>query len=165
MPDVASLVASRQTFATALFVGLLWGIAAATAIAAMAMTVFFVAGGATETGAVLRFTLEATAWTAMVASVLAIFPIGPTAGVVAWQLYRRGVVSPWAYAGAGAFSAAVAPVLVLVVAVESMRYPTPANYAVIDEGAVPLLVAGFAAFGAFGGFMAGRTIQRRAKSA
>jgi hypothetical protein len=162
MPDVASSVASRQTFATALFVGLLWGIAAATVIAAM--TAFFVAGRDIEMGAVLLLALEAAVWTAMVASALAIFPIGPITGVVGWQLYRRGVVSPWAYAGVGALSAAVAPVLVLVAALESMRYPTT-NYAVIDEGVVPLFVAAFAGVGAFAGFMAGRVIKRGAQGA
>jgi hypothetical protein len=42
-----------------------------------------------------------------------------------------------------------------------MRYPTT-NYAIIDEGMIPVFVVGFAVIGAFAGFMAGRVIRRAA---
>jgi hypothetical protein len=167
MAPAASPVASPRTFATALFVGLLWGIASAAVITAAVMIAdALVVRGTTEAGTILRLTLEATAWAGMIASTLAVFPIGPIAGVAGWLLYRRGVVSPWAYAGVGALSAGVVPILVLVAALETMRYPSATtNYAVIDEGMVPLFVAAFAVIGAFSGFMAGRMIRRAGASA
>jgi hypothetical protein len=162
MPPAASSVGSPRAFATALFVGLLWGIASAAFITAVTMLADeVVLGSSMEPSEVLRLTLEAAGWAGVVASALAIFPIGPIAGIAGWLLYRRGVVSSLAYAGVGALSAASAPVIVFAVAVESMRYPTT-NYAVIDEGFVPLFVAGFAVVGAFSGFMAGRVIRRAA---
>lgn len=165
MPDAASSVMSIRTFATALLVGLLWGIASAAFITAVAMIANeAVLGSTTEPRTTLRLTLEATTWAGMVASALAIFPIGPIAGVAGWLLYRRGVVAPWAYAGVGALSAAAAPVIVVVAAVETMRYPNT-NYAVVDEGIVPVFVVGFALIGAFAGFMAGRVIRGKTTNA
>jgi hypothetical protein len=158
MPEVATS-ASRRAFATALFTGLLWGIAVATSVAGAAMA-FATAGSGDPTSA-LRLTFEAIVWTAMVASLLAVFPIGPAAGVIGWQLYRRGVVARWAYAAAGALSALLAPLLILFVAVEAARYPTT-NAAVINDGVALLLVASFPIVGAFAGFMAGRVIRRSA---
>lgn len=162
MPDAASSVPSRGAFATALIVGLLWGIAATATVAAVMMFAATVANGTTDTSTALRLTLEMTVWTALGATILAIVPIGPIAGVASWLLYRRGVVAPWAYAVVGALSVVMTLVLIVVASVESMRYQTQGNYAIIDEGVVPLFVAGFAAIGAFGGFMAGRVIRRAA---
>ncbi len=160
MPHAASSVASSRTFAKALFVGLVWGVASAVLVTAAAMIANeVVVGGAMEPSKVLHRTLETMGWVGVVASALAAFPIGPIAGVAGWLLYRHGVVAPWAYVGAGALSAALAPVLVFVAAIESMRYPT-ADYAMIDEGIMPSVVTGFAFVGAFAGFMAGHVIRR-----
>lgn len=162
MSDVPSLVGSRRTFARALLIGLVWGIVAAAAVAAVMMFAATVASGTADTGTTLRLTLETAVWTALGASILAIVPIGPIACVASWLLYRRGVVVPWAYAVVGALSVVVTLALIIVASVESMRYPTPSNYAIIDENVFPVLVAGFAAIGAFSGFMAGRVIRRAA---
>lgn len=123
---------------------------------------FAAAVTSSTSGTALQLTLETAVWTALGATILAIVPIGPIAGVASWLLYRRGVVAPWAYAAVGALSVIATLVLIVVASVESMRYPTTTNYAILDDRIVPLLVAGFAAIGAFGGFMAGRVIRRAA---
>lgn len=161
MPNASSPDPSLRIFVGALLRGLGWGIASATVIAT-AFAIVSPQFGAGEIGP--RHVLEIVAWTAMIASILAIVPIGPMAGIVGWQLYRRGVVSPAAYAGVGAVSAALAPLLVIAAATATMRYAPPTtNYAVISEGVVPMFALGFAVVGAFGGFMAGRALQLRAQ--
>lgn len=161
MRPAASSIVSLRTYAIALFTGLLWGIASTAFIAAAVVIVNVVrVEGSVAFSDALRLTLEAASWAGVAASVLAVFPIGPIAGIAGWLIYRRGVVSPWAFAAVGALSAAVAPVIVIAAAVDTMRYPGPSNYAVIDESALPLLVAVFAALGALSGFMAGRVIRR-----
>ena len=147
---------SLATFSAALFAGLLWGISAVAAISAAAMVIAILLDGTGSTG--VHQIIETAAWAALVASILAIFPVGPLAGIVGWQLYHRGVVAPWAYAGVGALSALLAPVVILFSAVETMRYETT-NFAVIEPGVIPLLAAAVATVGAFGGFMAGRAIR------
>ena len=161
MPNDPPPGPSLRIFAGALLRGLGWGIASATVIA----TVFAIASHQFWAGEIgPRHVLEIAAWTAMIASILAIVPIGPIAGVVGWQLYRRGVVSPAAHAAVGAGSAALAPLLVIAAATATMRYAPPTtNYAVVSEGVVPMFALGFAVVGAFGGFMAGRALQRRAQ--
>jgi len=158
MTDVAMSAPSMRTFARALFAGLLWGIGTAT-ITAVAVASF--AWATIETREALRLALETATWTAMVASILALFPIGPVAAGLGWLLHRRGIVSPWAYAGAGALSASVAPVLILSAAIETSRYPTT-NVAILEEAAVLILVASFPIVGGFAGFMAGRILRRGA---
>jgi hypothetical protein len=105
--------------------------------------------------------LATSVWTALGASVLALFPIGPIAALLGWLLYRNGVVSRLAYAGAGALAGVAAPAFLLVISIGSMRYPTT-NYAVVSESGGLFILAGFAIAGAFGGFMAGRVIRRGA---
>lgn len=118
------------------------------------------AGSPIELSEVLRLTLEAVGWAGVVACAAAVFPIGPIAGVIGWLIYRRGVVSPWAYAGVGAFSATSAFVFVITAATQTMRYSQPGSYVIVEERALLLLVAGCAAVGAFSGFMGGRVIRR-----
>lgn len=157
MPIDTSPAPSFSTFWGALLRGLAWGAAAAAVIGAA------VAATTAREGASVREILEAAGWVAMIASFLAIFPVAPIAGVVGWQLFRRGVVAPVAYAAVGAVSAVMAPLLVIVVATATMRYADTSNYAVIADGVAQMVVAGIAAVGAFGGFMAGRTLQRGAR--
>ncbi|MBP6011587.1 MAG: hypothetical protein KBA31_05100 [Alphaproteobacteria bacterium] len=159
MPKGASPSLSGRVFAKALLRGLGWGIAAAAVIAAAAAAILGPHEG------LVRHLLEVATWTAMVASLLAIFPIAPVASVVGWQLYRRGVVSPVAYAAVGALSALVAPALVVLAAVETMRYPTTTGSAEITGDSVAqMVIAAVAVAGAFGGFMGGRVLQRGAQS-
>ena len=157
MPDLATTTRRLRPFVAALFAGLLWGIAGAAVLSGLVPTLLAASGGIAPMAA--GDTFETIVWTAMVASILAVFPIGPVAAVIGWQFYRRGVVAQWAYAAIGALSALVAPVLILTAAIETMRYPTT-NYAVVDEASVPLIGAAFAVVGAFGGLMAGRAIRR-----
>ena len=163
MSDVRSRSSSFRNFAAALFQGLLWGVVSVSALAAVAMMFIALVRGDANLSTAMSLTLETTAWTAMVASILALFLIGPLAGVIGWQLYRRGVVSPLAYAVVGMLCALVTPVLVVRLLAESMRYPTP-NYTNINDGmsdgVAYLILAGIAVAGAFVGYMAGRVIQR-----
>jgi hypothetical protein len=154
MPDTPSREPSRRIFVNALLRGLGWGIAGATALAALT-SVFFAPSEAT-----FQRTLETVAWTAMVASILAIVPIAPVAAILGWQLYRRGIVMPIAYAAVGGGIAVLAPILAVFLLTETMRYQPDANYAVINETAAQLILAGVAFSGAFGGFMGGRALQR-----
>lgn len=158
MPNAPTPGPSLRIFAGALLGGLGWGIAGATVIAAMAAVQF----APSET--LFRQTLEVAAWTAMFASILAVFPVAPVAGVVGWQLYRRGVIVPVVYAALGALSALLAPLLVVVVATETMRYPATTNAADFDDGVAQMVLAGIAVAGAFGGFMAGRALRRNAQT-
>jgi hypothetical protein len=162
MPDLATTTRPRGSFVAALFAGLLWGIAGATMLSGLAPAVLAASGGIAPLTAAAF--LETMVWTAMFASILAVFPIGPVAAVIGWQVYRRGVVARWAYAAVGALSALVAPVLILTIAIQTTRYPTT-NSPVIDEPAVPLIGVAFAVIGAFAGFMAGRVIRRAGAAA
>lgn len=152
---------SGRRFAIALAQGLGWGI-----LSAMVILGGLVAIGGLQAGfpttALLRQVFEAAMWAAMGASLVAIFPIGPVAGGLGWVAYRRRVRSPFAYAGIGALSAAVAPIIGLAIAEASMRYQPTANVAVVREDGPFILLAIFLAIGAFAGFMAGRVIRRDA---
>ena len=159
MSDAGSRSSSFRIFAAALFQGLLWGVVSIPALAAVAMMFIAVASRDWDFATVMRLTLETTAWTALVASILALFPVGPIAGVIGWQLYSRGVVSPLAYAAVGMLCALVAPVLVIRLLLDSMRYPTT-DETFMSDGTAYLLLAGIAVAGAFAGFMAGRIIRR-----
>jgi hypothetical protein len=160
MPDVAT-PASVRIFAGALFTGLLWGIAGATVVGGGAMALES-AGKTPDTAKALSLVLETASWTALGASVLALFPIGPLAGAIGWALYRRGIVARWAYVLAGAGAAVAAPVLVVTVGLQTMRYPTTTttNLAVLDDGVALLVAAAFPLLGGFGGFMAARVLRR-----
>jgi hypothetical protein len=155
MPDASSPEPSRRIFVGALLRGLGWGIAATTVVSATAA--LFLAPPGDQT---FRQTLEVAAWTAMIASILAIFPVAPVAAILAWQLYSRGIATPLAYAAVGAFAAVLAPILVVFLLTETMRYQPNANYAVINEAVAQSILAGIALAGAFGGFMGGRALQR-----
>jgi hypothetical protein len=139
--------------------GLLSGIAAAV-VMAIGLSIFFFAVSPDPKRDALSVILATSVWTALGASILALFPIGPIAALLGWLLYRNGVVSRLAYAAAGAFAGTAAPVFLLLISIESMRHPTT-NYVVVSESGGPFILAGFAIAGAFGGFMAGRVIQRK----
>jgi hypothetical protein len=109
---------------------LLCGIGAAVVIAIVASIVLAVSFELRE-GA-LPAMLQTVVYTAVGATVLAIFPIGPVSGVLGWLLYRNGVISRLAYAGAGLVASVTAPAFLLVAFVETMRYPTT-NYAVVSD--------------------------------
>jgi hypothetical protein len=158
MPEDASLAPSFGDFFRALLRGLGWGIAVAAFIAA-AIAVAIAPESATS-----RQTLDAVGWSAVIASILAIFPIGPVAGVVGWQFFKRGVVSPAVYAAVGSASALVAPLLVVFLSHQTMRYQTTTNMAVVADSVFQLALAAIAVSGAFGGFMAGRALRRRAQT-
>ncbi|MDZ4867390.1 MAG: hypothetical protein SGI91_08730 [Alphaproteobacteria bacterium] len=149
----------REGFARAWGVGLLCGIGAAVVIAIVASIVLAVSFELRE-GA-LPAMLQTVVYTAVGATVLAIFPIGPVSGVLGWLLYRNGVISRLAYAGAGLVASVTAPAFLLVAFVETMRYPTT-NYAVVSDFGAMLVALAFAIAGAFGGFMAGHVIRRDA---
>lgn len=143
-------------FASALAQGLAWGVAAAAVIGAAA-------GAATASPAsaaqILSSALEVMVWTALVASLLAIAPIGPIAGVLGWLIYRGGARSPTAFAAAGAIATGVTPTLVFRVLEASERYPVGSNLAILSFDGEKLLTVAFALIGAFAGFMAGRAIR------
>src|SRR5262245_35300420 len=110
--QVAAAKASATVFVRALLLGLLWGIVAATVFGGIAMAL----ATPTLTRSVqqaLRIILETAVWTAMTASILALFPIGPVAGLIAWQTYRRGILAGWVYALTGALAALCAPLFLL----------------------------------------------------
>lgn len=162
MSDPGASSSPRDGFSAAWATGLLSGIAAAVVIAIVVSIFLVVSFGLKDDG--LSVIFETVIYTAFGATLLAIFPIGPIAVLLGWLLYRNGVVSRLAYAAAGAFASAMAPVLLAVISIESMRYPTT-NYAVVSEPAAALILVGFVIAGAFGGFMAGRVVRRNAKSA
>ena len=141
--------------------GLLWGIGVATFVAAAVSTFALVASGVTSDAPRLIF--ETSVWTAMVATTLAVFPIGPVAGVLGWLVYRHGIVARSAHAAVGAVSALVAPILILLWLTDTARY-TSGNSAVLNDGAAVALVAAFPIVGAFSGFMAARVLRRRQRS-
>src|SRR5262245_13867831 len=77
-------------FWIALAHGLGWGVFAASICGGVTMAFASLAAN-TATEEALRQTFETTIWTAFGATLFAIFPIGPIAGVAGWLLYRRGV--------------------------------------------------------------------------
>jgi len=115
--------------------------------------------GSTGTDEAIRLVFEMMIWFAMGAVFAAVFPIGPVAGVVGFFIYRRGVRSPWTYGFVGAVSALVAPVLLIVIGYETMRYPSDINLAVLSEAGVLAFATAFAVIGAFAGYMAGRVLR------
>lgn len=153
MTDAPSPTPSRRVFIGALVRGVCWGIAIATAAAAAI-------GGALSDDPSLRQVVEVAAWTAMIATALSIVPVAPIAGFIGWQLYRRGIVTPVAYAAIGAASALLAPILIVFYGEKTMRYGSTGNYAVIDDDVARLILIGVALTGAFGGFMGGRALRR-----
>lgn len=147
---------SVVSFASALAQGLAWGIVAAAFIGAVVG-----AASASPMNAqhILSSAVEAMTWSAFVASLLAIAPIGPIAGVLGWLIYRTGTRSPTAYAAAGAVAAGVTPMLVFTALEVTQRYPDGSNFAVLNFDGERLLTVAFALIGAFAGFMAGRAIH------
>jgi len=160
MPDAAASKPSLRTFAIALSTGLLWGIGVATFVAAAASTFAALVSGATNAPHLI---FETGVWTAMVATILALFPIGPVAGVLGWLLYHHGVVARSAYAAVGAVSALAAPVLILLWLTDTARYAS-GDSAVLSDGGAVALVAAFPVVGAFSGFMAARVLRRGQRS-
>lgn len=145
-------------FWIALAHGLGWGVLAASICGGATMAFASLAAN-TPGDEALRLTFETLIWTALGATIVAIFPIGPIAGVIGWLIYSRGVRSPWAYALLGALSALAAPVLIAVIGTETMRYRSDANLAVLSDASALLFLGAFIIIGAFAGFMAGRKLR------
>ena len=89
------------------------------------------------------------------AVIIAIVPIAPLAALLAWPLYRFGVVKAWPYAIAGAMATASVPAFMFVP--DFMRAGPSALEALVET------CAAFALFvlpGAIGGLKGARALQR-----
>ncbi len=94
-------------------------------------------------------------------SVLAIFPIGPVAALLAWPLYRAGVRARSAYAAVGAISALAAPLLFAVIEKANPEIVRLSDLLMFPVDSPTMVVIGwFALIGAFSGVMAARALRR-----
>ncbi len=94
------------------------------------------------------------------AAVLAVFPIGPTAALLAWPLYRAGVTAGWVYAVVGALSALVAPLVIFAIEIvnpEIIRLSDLSPF--LLDTPMTIIEGCFALVGAFGGIMAVRVLR------
>lgn len=149
---------SGRRFGLALANGLGWGVLVTSVGGGLTMALASLITGATIAKTAHQ-AFETTIWFAFGATLFAVLLIGPIAGVTGWLIYRSGVRSPVVYAAVGSLSALVAPLLVVVVGVGTMRYQSDANAAVVSDPGILLFFASFAVVGAFAGYMAGRRLR------
>jgi hypothetical protein len=164
MSEQPTAMPPGKVFVGSLFAGLMWGVIAAVLFSSLIMgAVAYSSVKSTPIVAAVQTVAMTFWWMTAFACAVAVFPIGPTAVLLGWRLYRAGVVSPWRYAGVGAISALTAPLLVLIVF--EARMPT-VDWATGDirgfDAIAVFLIACFVPIGAFGGYMAGRMIRRAA---
>ena len=143
MPDQTT--PNESDFTKCVFIGLVWGAAAATGL--MCGALLLDAASAVH-GADVAFRVIIAIGTLVGASLLA-FILFPIAALLAWPLYRHGVRAHAAYMLAGAI-ATLPLVAIFQMSNGGVFQPTLTS------------VAWFAISGAFGGFMGARALQREA---
>lgn len=129
--------------------GLAWGVVAATAILVGELLRESMLSTQPVNGALYAIVI----FCAVIVMAIVAFFLGPIAALLAWPIYRRGIRAPSVYAIAGAVAAASLPLGVTLLN-GSLFESNRMEWALFH-------IAWFAISGAFGGFMAARSLRQK----